>query len=230
LNSSEDMSTLAHTVMSADIEAVVFDFGGVLTLQPLDIHREKLRVLCGLDAPTFASEYKRQRPDYDRGTIDSREYWSRVMDSRGKPVDPGILRSLFEEDVAGWTRLNEAVLNWAFGLQEAGVRTGILSNMPRDMLERIETLFRWLDRFDVKIFSCDIGVSKPDAPIYRACLDALRLDAGKVLFLDDVPDNVKSAERTGIRTVLFRDYDDALRQVTENGWLPQKLNMNQETG
>jgi len=229
LNSSVDSSTLAHTIMSVDIEAVVFDFGGVLTQQPLDSHRDKLRALCGLDPSVFTSEYRRQRPAYDRGAIDSREYWSRVMDSRGEPADPEILRSLFEEDVASWTRVNEAVLNWTFVLQEAGVRTGILSNMPRDMLERIETLFRWFDRFDVKIFSCDVGVSKPDPSIYRTCLDALGLEAGKVLFFDDVPANVKGAEQAGIRTVLFRDYEDALRQVAEKGWLPQKLNVNQET-
>jgi putative hydrolase of the HAD superfamily len=228
LNSSADMSTLAHTIMSAEIEAVVFDFGGVLTLQPLDRHLESLRALCGLDRPAFVAEYRRQRPDYDRGVIDSREYWSRIMDSRGKPVDPGILSSLFEADQVAWTRINEAVLSWAFHLQDAGVRIGILSNMPRDILKRIETRFLWFDRFEARVFSCDIGVNKPDAQIYRACLDALRLEAGQVLFLDDVPENVQGAERAGFRTVLFRSLDDALDRIAENGWLPAELLVNQE--
>jgi putative hydrolase of the HAD superfamily len=222
------MSILAHTVMSTEIEAVVFDFGGVLTLQPLDHHVETMRALCGLDRPTFEREYRRKRGDYDRGTIDSREYWSRVMDSGRTPVDPGILGSLYEEDVAGWTRVNEAVLNWAWQLQEAGVRTGILSNMPRDILKQIETRFRWFDRFEVKIFSCDIGVNKPEAEIYRACLDALQLEAGKILFLDDIPENVMGAERMGFRSVLFHNFDDALQQIADNGWLPQNLPVNQE--
>jgi putative hydrolase of the HAD superfamily len=113
------------------------------------------------------------------------------------------------------------VLNWAQRLQDAGMRTGILSNMPRDILRRIEPRFRWFDRFEVKVFSCDIGVNKPEAEIYRACLDALRLEAGKVLFLDDVPENVKGAERAGFRTVLFRSFDDALKQIAENDWLPK---------
>jgi putative hydrolase of the HAD superfamily len=216
--------------MSTQIEAVVFDFGGVLTLQPMDHHVESLRALCGLDRTTFDAQYRRQRSDYDRGTIDSREYWSRVLDSRGKPVDPRILRSLFEEDTAGWTRINEAVLNWAFALQEAGVRTGILSNMPRDILELIENRFQWFDRFEVKVFSCDVGANKPEAEIYRACLDAFGLEAGKLLFLDDVPENVKGAERAGFKTVLFRNYDDALHQIAEKGWLPANLLSNQEAG
>ena len=223
MNSPVHMSTLARMIMSMEIEAVVFDFGGVLTLQPLESHVESLQRICGLDRSTFDLEYRRRRSDYDRGAIDSREYWSRVVDSRGNPVDTEVLRSLFEVDTAGWTRINDQVLNWAFRLQDAGVRTGILSNMPRDTLKWIESRFRWLDRFEVKIFSCDLGVIKPEAGIYRSCLDALQLEAGKVLFLDDIPDNVKGAERAGIRTVLFRSYDDARSQIADNGWLPADL-------
>jgi putative hydrolase of the HAD superfamily len=220
------MRTLTRTFMSKKIEAVVFDFGGVLTLQPLDRHVEKLRELCGLDGPTFTAEYRRQRRDYDRGIIDSRDYWSRIIDSGGKPVDSKILQALFEEDTASWTRINGAVLDWAFGLQKAGMRTGILSNMPRDILKRIETRFRWFERFEVRIFSCDIGANKPEAEIYRACLSALQLEAQKVLFLDDMFENVKGAERAGFKTVLFRNLDDALRRIGENGWLPEKLTVN----
>jgi putative hydrolase of the HAD superfamily len=209
--------------MSVPIEAVVFDFGGVLTLQPLESDVGKLRDLCGLDRATFDLEYRRHRPDYDRGTIDSLEYWSRIMDSRAKPAEPGTLRSLFEADTAGWSRVNDQVLNWAFHLQEAGMRTGILSNMPRDTLTRMKSSFRWFDRFEVKVFSCDVGVNKPEARIYRSCLDELQLEAGKVLFVDDIPENVKGAEQLGIRSVLFRCYEQVLLQIAENGWLPSNL-------
>jgi putative hydrolase of the HAD superfamily len=209
--------------MSTQIEAVVFDFGGVLTLQPLERHMEALRALCGLDRSTFAEMYRRQRPDYDRGVIDSREYWRRVMDSRAQPADLEILRRLFEEDTAGWTRINEAVLRWAYGLQETGMRTAILSNMPRDILKLVQSRFPWFDRFEQRIFSCDIGVNKPDQRIYRACRDALGLAADRILFLDDIRENVQGAERAGFRTVLFRSLDDALHRIARNRWLPENL-------
>jgi putative hydrolase of the HAD superfamily len=214
--------------MSTDIKAVVFDFGGVLTLQPLDHHIDSLRALCGLDRPAFLSAYRRHRPEYDRGTIDSREYWSRVINSEEEVPDQGIFRSLFETDVAGWTRVNEPVLRLAERLQAAGMRTGILSNMPREILKRIENRFLWIDRFEVRIFSCEIGVNKPGAEIYEACIDAFGLEGSRVLFLDDVPDNVKGAERAGFRTVLFRSYADALNQIIENAWLPANLLLHEE--
>ena len=113
LITTADMSTFAHIDMRTGIEAVVFDFGGVLTLPPLDRHIENLRILCGLDRPMFERQYRLQRSEYDRGTIDSRQYWSRVVDSSGKVVEMEILRALFEGDVAGWTRINQPVLDWA---------------------------------------------------------------------------------------------------------------------
>ncbi len=214
--------------MRAEIEAVVFDFGNVLTLAPLEHHTVELQRLCEMDRPTFDLEYRRQRPDYDRGTIDGGEYWSRIMRSgRGVPTTEKI-RALIEEDTAGWTRINEPVVAWARSLQCAGVRTGILSNMPGDILERIVDRFEWIVAFEAKIFSCDLGVIKPESEIYRACLDALGLEGSKILFLDDCPENVEGAKHAGINTILFRNHFDALQDIRQNNWLPRKLTAAQQ--
>lgn len=222
------MSTFAHKIMNSGIEAVVFDFGGVLSLPPLDEHIEHLRNLCGLDHPTFERNYRLRRGDYDRGSIDSRQYWSRVADSKGKGLDAGTHQALFEGDAASWTRINLPVLEWAGRLRRAGVRTGILSNMPRDVLHWIGERFPWIAEFEVRVFSCDLGVNKPDEKIYRSCLGAFRLEGEQVLFLDDIPKNVKGAEQVGIRAVLFHDLNDTLKVIEKHGWLPVKLTAEQE--
>lgn len=206
--------------MDTEIEAVVFDFGGVLTRAPLDGNIETLRALCGLDRPTFDREYRLQRFDYDRGTVDSLQYWTRIMSFGGAAPTQQSIRSLIEEDTAGWTRPNEAVLAWAWQLQEVGVRTAILSNMPRDILVRIQDRFDWIKRFEVRIFSCNLGTIKPEAEIYQACMEALELKGSKILFLDDSSENVKAARRSGMRAILFRELVEALRQIAQKGWLP----------
>jgi putative hydrolase of the HAD superfamily len=214
--------------MSTQTEAVVFDFGGVLTLQPSETHREKLRGMSGLQDPVFTERYNLQRGDYDRGVIDSGEYWTRVMDSARTSSDPHLLRNLFEEDTASWTRINDEVLRWAFALQQGGMRTGILSNMPREILERIESRFDWFGRFEVRIFSCDVGMKKPEPSIYRACREALGLEAERILFLDDTPVNVRGAERAGFKSLLFRSLEEARRRIAENRWLPAEYLASQE--
>ena len=47
--------------MNAGIEAVVFDFGNVLTLPPLEHEFSALVGLCGLERRTFDLEYTAQR-------------------------------------------------------------------------------------------------------------------------------------------------------------------------
>jgi putative hydrolase of the HAD superfamily len=209
--------------MHAEIEAVVFDFGNVLTLAPLEHHTAELQRLCEMDRSTFDLQYRRQRPDYDRGTIDGGEYWSRIMSFGGGVPTTEKIRALIEEDTAGWTRINEPVVAWAQSLQRKGVRTGILSNMPRDILERIVDRFQWIDAFETKIFSCDLGMIKPESEIYRACLDTLGLEGSKVLFLDDCPENVEGANQSGFNTVLFRNHSDALQHIRRKNWLPRRL-------
>lgn len=216
--------------MDAHIEAVVFDFGNVLTLAPLEHDRETLRQLCGLERPDFDREYARQRREYDRGSIDGGRYWSRVVGSNGRAPGPQTVQALIDEDTAGWTRINESVLAWALELPDAGMRIGILSNMPRDILQRIRNRLSWLDRFEVKIFSCDLGVIKPEAQIYRSCLDAFQLEGSRILFLDDSAANVEGARRAGMRALQFHGLGDALRQIAGSRWLPPELTSGREEG
>ena len=214
--------------MHTEIEAVVFDFGGVLTWSPPDQHAERLQRLCGLDRETFDRRYMRKRGEYDRGAIDTREYWSRVVDSKAPPPGSEVVRSLLEADIVAWTRLNQAVLNWAQALQGEGLSTGILSNMPWDMLEAIYEKCTWIERFPARIFSCEVGMIKPEPGIYRACSDALGLVESKILFLDDRPENIEGALRAGMRAVRFRDLGDALGRIAAGGWLAPRLTDIQE--
>jgi putative hydrolase of the HAD superfamily len=217
------VSGTGSEAVSEAVSAVVFDFGGVLTLPPLDHHVENLCTLCGLERQVFEREYRHQRTDYDRGVIDSREYWSRVVNSTGKILQAETYQALFEGDAAAWTRINQSVLDWAKRLQRAGVRIGILSNMPRDILHWIEERFAWINDFEVRVFSCDLGMNKPSADIYKSCLQALKLEGGQVLFIDDVPENIAGAERAGIKAVLFRGLGHTLTTIAEHGWLPTDL-------
>jgi putative hydrolase of the HAD superfamily len=204
--------------MNAGIEAVVFDFGNVLTLPPLEHEFAAMMRLCGLERRTFDLEYTAQRGDYDRGTIDGSRYWSLVMRSAATPPSPELVRRLIEQDIVAWSRINEPVLAWARELRKAGVRTGILSNMPADILKGMRKLFAWIGEFEVAVFSCEQGMVKPEAEIYRACLDGLALPGSRVLFLDDIRENVEGARKEGMRALLFRNLSDIQRRLAELGW------------
>ena len=53
------------------------------------------------------------------------------------------------------------------------------------------------------VFSCDLGVVKPDARTYRAALEALDLQPGEALFVGDGSDEeLSGAKLVGIQSVL----------------------------
>ncbi len=93
-------------------------------------------------------------------------------------------------------------------------RLAILSNMPHDLLAELRAGLDWLDEFPVQIWSCELGIVKPDPAIYRACLDTgLRLPGQTLLFFDDRRTNVQGARDCGMQAHLFERTEEAVRIV-----------------
>lgn len=187
------------------VTAVIFDYGGVLSL-PVDPDSvRKLAALCGLDAAAFAAEHFRERLAYDRADIGLERYWAPFLARGGRRPDPRLLADLDREDLRGWSRVNERVVSWSRRLRAAGYRTAVLSNMPQPLLDRMtaDPAFAWLAEFPVRVFSCEERLAKPEPGIYRAVLDRLGQPAGSCVFLDDSATNVRAAREVGIHACHF---------------------------
>jgi putative hydrolase of the HAD superfamily len=208
--------------MRSPVTTVVFDYGGVLSL-PVDADsHHTLAAWCGLPLERCSAEIWRERPAYDRGDVGLEGYWSRILGLAGRAPDVGLLERLNREDLRGWGRINDRVLSWSRALRAAGFRTAVLSNMPRPLLDLMnaEPSFAWLREFEVRVFSCEVRLVKPEPGIYRALLDRVREPAGSCLFLDDIERNVTGARAVGIRALHFRSADDASVELANLG-LPQ---------
>jgi putative hydrolase of the HAD superfamily len=58
--------------------------------------------------------------------------------------------------------------------------------------------------FDAEVFSCDVGLAKPDAAIYRYCLKEMRLEAADCIFVGDGGSNeLVGAKDVGLKTVFI---------------------------
>ena len=59
--------------------------------------------------------------------------------------------------------------------------------------------------FDATVFSCDVGVSKPDPRIYEIACERLDVEAGDCLFVGDgANDELPGAERAGMTALQLR--------------------------
>jgi putative hydrolase of the HAD superfamily len=205
--------------MNNTIEAVIFDFGGVLGLPQDPVRAAAMATLCGLSLSDFFPLYQRDRLELDRGTLSTDEYWGRIVAAGGVAPSRDLIDRVEREDALGWTRVNEQMVDWSAELRAAGYRTAILSNMPVDKLAFMKESgrFHWIGNFDPAIFSCDYSLVKPEPTIYRLCLDKLGVAPERCLFLDDSPVNVEGARACAIHALHFRSAVEAA-EVLQGTW------------
>ena len=197
-------------------DAVIFDYGGVLSYAPLRREVAELAVSSGVDEPSFFNLYSNTRDYYGRSPDEYVQHWLRVADALGVKISLSAVESFIGAESELWVRPNAEVLGLARAIKAGGLKTAILSNMTFDLLGRLREKLDWLGEFDVQIWSCEAGRSKPDPAIYRECLSALACEAGRALFFDDRPHNVKAASQAGMEAHVFESAGQA-QAIVERG-------------
>ena len=95
-------------------------------------------------------------------------------------------------------------------LNARGLRMGILSD-TWPSLERKYREMGMRDYFGPFVISALLGVSKPHERMYIEAIDAMELPPENLLFVDNLPENVRAAEALGMQgVVMARDGIEAL--------------------
>ena len=206
------------------IQAVVFDFGGVVIRTPFEMAPGLERRLglppSGIDLagpfdPAGDPLWRRFRA----GEFTELEYWQRQADRHAEMIGAGEdrLRSLMDSlfDAPRDEILRPDTWQLRRSLIDRGLRVAALTNdLSRfhdpSWIERMDVL----DKFDPFVDLSNTGILKPDPRGYRRVLDGLGLDADQVLFVDDQPVNIAGARSVGMPAVHF-DVLDRTASITE---------------
>lgn len=88
-------------------------------------------------------------------------------------------------------------------LRDRGFRIGLITICSDDVVGLWpETAFHGL--FDAEVFSCSVGLRKPDPRIYELACEQLGVEPPEALFIGDgANDELAGAERVGMSAVLF---------------------------
>ena len=202
------------------IRNVIFDYGNVLSYsqQPSDV--ESMAKVAGVPPARFQELYWKFRMPYDRADTDGEAYWQTVAGEEGLQFSKRQIEELTEIDTQGWARQNKHTALWVKKLNEAGLRLGLLSNMPSDLRKYVGSTCEWVPHFHHLTFSCDVRLVKPDAAIYESCLKSLNARAEETLFLDDLAPNIEAAAKVGIHGVIFDTLEKTAARVQERFHLP----------
>ncbi|WP_167771934.1 HAD-IA family hydrolase [Bradyrhizobium frederickii] len=200
------------------IEAVIFDFGGVLTSSPFEAFA-RFETARGLPVDiirrTNAANHlenawaKFERAEVDIETFDqlfAEESRALGAEVRGRDVLPLLQGDLRPEMVEALKRI------------KAQFKTGcITNNLPANAIGSLTGRSLYIAEvmvlFDHVIESAKIGLRKPDPRIYALMVDTLKVDPRNCVYLDDLGVNLKPAREMGMTTIKVTSGAQAIAEL-----------------
>ena len=184
------------------LRAIIFDIGRVLLR--VDISRS----LTGLaeNIPLSPEEIwsaisnDPRWPDWQEGRISPRDWHLHLTKRLGGSLT-------FEQFVDSWNRALDPIPiheDSFFEKLPRRYRLALLSNTDPVHVAHIHSTYDFLRFFPVRIYSCSVGVSKPDPLIYREALRATKARAEEAVYIDDIPAYVEAAQRLGMAGIPFQ--------------------------
>lgn len=194
---------------SRPIDAVLFDFGGVITAFSPFTALGELGAEAGVP-PEVVLEHLmgpyHEDTDHlfhrmERGEVTAAEWYvgtAPVLAELGVELDVAKLAGLFRS-----LGVHEVVVEKVAALKADGYKTAIVTNNVKEGSAEWRAMVDVEALFDVVIDSSAVGVRKPNPAIYRLALDELGgVEPARAVFLDDHEGNVAGARAVGLHAVL----------------------------
>lgn len=197
------------------LQAVIFDYGMVLSGKPDFTQLAEILRLTGVERGRADALYRKHRNPYDQGLINGYEYWQRICEEAGLKKTPEEIAHLAELDTKLWTVYDPEIVAWQQQLKQYGLKTAILSNMGDLVHKSIVASFPWIENFDVQAWSYQLRLIKPDPAIYRHVIEKLEVDPAEALFLDDLEENVLAAQSVGMQALVYAGIKHLREQLAE---------------
>ncbi len=201
-----------------ELDAAIFDLGGVLTTPIIDSFLAYEREL-GLPEHTFVRMLPMRStegadPDFhllETGRISEEEYYARlrrhIENDVGSRIDWPSDATDIRRGLWGTIRRNDEMID--------AVRD-IAKHYPVALLtNNVKEWGDWrsaypLEIFDVVIDSWEVGVRKPDPAIFLMTCEKLGVEPSRASFVDDIPDFVASARSVGLVARVFTTTDEVV--------------------
>ncbi len=211
------------------IEAVIWDFGGVVTSSPFEAF-SRYEAERGLPADTIR-RINATDPDsnawarFERAEIDAAAFdrlFAEEAARIGHDVRGAEILALLSGDV------RPAMVAAIDTIKSCGFRTGcITNNVPAGhgagmalTLGKAASIGAIMARFDHVIESSKAGIRKPDPRIYLMMCDALGVAPAQCVYLDDLGINCKPAAALGMRAIKVVSEAQALADLEDAICIP----------
>jgi putative hydrolase of the HAD superfamily len=203
------------------IEAVLFDWGGVLIDDPAPGLMAYCAKALGVSVEDYIAIHNRHAQPFQKGSIEERTFWRRVCGDLKRSTP--IMGSLWGEAFRAVYAPREPVFDLVRRLDETGYKTALLSNTETAAIEVFHERHDGL--FNALIFSCVEGACKPEQRIYQIAARKLQTPLQRCVLIDDRPLFVEGAIAAGMKAILYKDLAQTVEELQNLG-----INTNEKPG
>jgi putative hydrolase of the HAD superfamily len=196
------------------IQAVFLDLGNVLAFHDDPVLFQRMSAWGGADPEEIRQRMLTLWDSINRGTLAGDDLRRAVCRAAGSET-PMADKPFF----AMWNchfRIHHEVLPMVESLF-GRVKVFLLSNTNEMHWRFVHPLIPQFERFDGLVLSCELGLAKPDAEIFKIALTRAGVNAQEAAYFDDIQLFVDAAAALGIQARQFTDAPTFRTQLAELG-------------
>lgn len=200
------------------IKAVIFDYGGVIYSIPdakgMSIF-EALSTQLALDIEEFKARYFANNYRNNIQNWTHKQTLLYVLETFGP--DKKVTGEALIDEFLGKRSLNEELIGHIKDIKAQGYTIALLSNYNSELRTALQQN-GLAELFGENIFiSTEIGCQKPDPKIFEHTFEKLGLRPEEVVFIDDSPRSLSTAEEVGYHAVRFIDNEKLEKDLQSFG-------------
>jgi len=201
------------------IEAIISDFGGVLTtplIQSFMAFQDHTGIspeILGKAMHASASGGENPLFKLERGEVTEAAFLEQIADALEPLLGHRPEMHRFKEIYFEALNPNPPMIDLMGELKESGYRMAMLTNNVREWEPLWRSMLPVDEIFETVVDSAFVGCRKPESRIYAMTLERIGLAPQACLFVDDVEVNCEGARKAGINAVHFRDNEQAIGEI-----------------
>ncbi len=199
--------------MSKNFEYILFDLVGVLINPSVTFENTYLKD-NNISLFEFFKDWSISNAvkEFESGKISEEEFGKSRVAELDIKISPEIFINILK---SMRTPLYNGVKEFLDRLSKQGFKLACLSNTNSIHWNRIENK-DILDKYFLhKFLSYEIGFVKPQQEIYLHAINLLDVPADKIIYFDDLKENVDAAKNCGLNAICVYGFDDLQVKIKE---------------
>jgi epoxide hydrolase-like predicted phosphatase len=202
------------------IEAIVSDFGGVLTSSVLESFVAwqeatgiPLEALGNAMAEIEARDGANPLFELETGRVSEAGFLDGLSRQLSSDLGRAVELDGFADRYLEQLDANPRMIEYMRELRGRGYRLAICTNNIREWEARWRSKLPVDEIFEVVVDSSAVGSRKPEPRIYEITLERLGVEPSAALFVDDLEVNCIAARELGMAAVWFRETEQAIDEI-----------------